>query len=134
MARKRALSLLEAVGLAEKVDAHPRNLSAGQCQRVALARALVGEPELVLADEPTASLDAANGQEVMKLFRSLTTQEGKTVVLVTHDQRIFRFADRVFWLENGRVVETKETSYSTPDAGENEKTFHSTPDAGKNEE
>lgn len=104
-AKKRAMSLLDAVGLADKADSHPRNLSAGQCQRVALSRALVANPELILADEPTASLDAANGQEVMKLFRRLTTEEGKTVVLVTHDQRIFGFADRVFWLENGCAVE-----------------------------
>ena len=99
------MSLLDAVGLSSKTDSHPCNLSAGQCQRVALARALVANPELILADEPTASLDAANGQEVMKLFRRLTTEEGKTVVLVTHDQRIFGFADRVFWLENGCAVE-----------------------------
>ncbi len=107
-ARRRALPLLEAVGLAPKADAHPRNLSAGQCQRVALARALAGDPELILADEPTASLDAANGQEVMGLLRELTTKQGKTAIVVTHDQRIFHFADRVFWLENGRVAETRD--------------------------
>ncbi|MEA1950841.1 MAG: ABC transporter ATP-binding protein [Planctomycetota bacterium] len=118
VARRRAMSLLDAVGLADKADAHPRNLSAGQCQRVALARAMVADPELILADEPTASLDAANGQDVMELFRRLTTEEGKTVVLVTHDQRIFRFADRVFWLENGCVVENdNEAQSETPGAG-----------------
>ncbi|MBN2292702.1 MAG: ABC transporter ATP-binding protein [Pirellulales bacterium] len=111
-ARRRAMSLLDAVGLADKADKHPCNLSAGQCQRVALARALVGDPELILADEPTASLDAANGQDVMELFRRLTTEEGKTVVLVTHDQRIFRFADRVFWLENGCAVENSREAQS----------------------
>ncbi len=104
-AESRARELLAAVGLAEKVHAHPANLSAGQCQRVAMARALVGDPDLILADEPTASLDAANGQEVVQLLRRLTTQEGKTAVVVTHDQRIFRFADRVYWLENGRVAD-----------------------------
>jgi putative ABC transport system ATP-binding protein len=106
-ARKRAMPLMEAVGLAEKAAAHPRNLSAGQCQRVALARALVGDPDLVLADEPTASLDAANGREVMELLRRLTTGQGKTVIVVTHDQRIFDYADRVCWLEGGRIVENK---------------------------
>ncbi|MBN1912436.1 MAG: ABC transporter ATP-binding protein [Pirellulales bacterium] len=105
-AQERARRLIEAVGLAEKVHAHPRSLSAGQCQRVAIARALVGEPKIILADEPTASLDAANGQEVMALFRKLTAEEGKTAVVVTHDQRIFPFADRVFHLENGHVVQT----------------------------
>jgi putative ABC transport system ATP-binding protein len=107
-ARQRGKPLLEAVGLGGKTDAHPRQLSAGQCQRVALARALVGDPELILADEPTASLDASNGQEVMKLMRSLTTAKGKTAIVVTHDQRIFRHADRVFWLENGQIVDSSE--------------------------
>ena len=115
-ARKRAMVLLDAVGLADKAIAHPRNLSAGQCQRVALARALVGDPDLILADEPTASLDASNGQEIMELFRRLTTQEGRTVIVVTHDQRIFHFADRVFWLENGRVCQTGNST-STSLAG-----------------
>jgi len=108
-AHKRAETLLDAVGLAHKANAHPRNLSAGQCQRVALARALVGDPDLILADEPTASLDAANGQEVMKLLRRLTTEEGRAVVLVTHDHRIFPFADRILWLENGQVADMPES-------------------------
>ncbi len=107
-ARRRAMELLQSVGLADKASAQPQNLSAGQCQRVALARALVGDPELVLADEPTASLDAATGPEVMKLLRRLTTDEGKTAIVVTHDQRIFPFADRVLWLQNGRVAETEQ--------------------------
>ena len=111
-ARLRALELLDAVGLADKADAHPRNLSAGQCQRVALARALVGDPDLILADEPTASLDGANGQEVMGLLRRLTTERGKTAVVVTHDQRIFHFADKIHWLENGRIVQTREGNNS----------------------
>jgi putative ABC transport system ATP-binding protein len=104
-ARRRATALLEAVGLAEKNDAHPRNLSAGQCQRVAIARALVNDPDMVLADEPTASLDAKNGQEVMRLIQRLVTQEGKAAVVVTHDPRIFSFADRIHWLENGQIVD-----------------------------
>ncbi len=105
-ARRRADSLLEAVGIADKANSHPANLSAGQCQRVALARALVGDPDLVLADEPTASLDGANGQEVMALLRRLTTEKGKAAIVVTHDQRIFPFADRILHLENGRIVRT----------------------------
>jgi len=104
-ARQKGLALLEAVRLSDKARAHPRNLSAGQCQRVALARALTGDPELILADEPTASLDAANGQEMMHLLRRLTTEKGKTAIVVTHDQRIFYFADKVFHLDNGRVNE-----------------------------
>jgi putative ABC transport system ATP-binding protein len=110
----RARYLLEAVGLGEKVHAHPRNLSAGQCQRVAIARALANDPALVLADEPTASLDAKNGQEVMQLLRRLVTQEGKTAVVVTHDPRIFSFADQIHWLENGRIVERQSPLLAEP--------------------
>ncbi|MFZ5831622.1 MAG: ABC transporter ATP-binding protein [Planctomycetota bacterium] len=102
-AAPRAMELLEAVGLADKARAQPQNLSAGQCQRVALARALAGDPDLILADEPTASLDAENGQQVMHLLRRLTTDLGKTVVVVTHDHRILHFADRVVRLENGTL-------------------------------
>jgi putative ABC transport system ATP-binding protein len=106
--RQRALAILEAVGLADHANAHPRNLSAGQCQRVALARALANDPDLILADEPTAALDAANGYQMMELLWRLTTQEGRTVIVVTHDPRIFCFADCVYWLENGRVVEQQK--------------------------
>lgn len=113
-AHRSAMELLQSVGLADKVSAQPQNLSAGQCQRVALARALVGDPELILADEPTASLDAANGPEVMKLLRRLTTDEGKTAIVVTHDHRIFPFADRVLWLENGQVAETEQSAPASP--------------------
>jgi putative ABC transport system ATP-binding protein len=107
-ARRRALPLLEAVGLENKAKTHPRNMSAGQCQRVAIARALAADPDLILADEPTASLDATNGQEVMELLRRLITERGKTAIVVTHDQRIFHYADKVYWLENGRIVQTRE--------------------------
>jgi putative ABC transport system ATP-binding protein len=107
-ARRRGMELLEAVGIPEKARSHARHLSGGQCQRVAIARALAGDPELILADEPTAALDATNGQEIMTLFRRLIREERKTAVVVTHDQRIFRFADHVFWLENGRVVDAPE--------------------------
>ena len=72
---------------------------------MAIARALANDPPLVLADEPTASLDAKNGQEVMRLLRRLVSQEGKTAVVVTHDPRIFSFADHIHWLDNGRIVE-----------------------------
>jgi putative ABC transport system ATP-binding protein len=107
-ARKRGRTLLDAVGLGDKADADPRNLSTGQCQRVALARALVGDPQLILADEPTASLDASNGREVIQLLRHLVSQQGKTAIVVTHDPRIFPYADRVCSLENGHLVETQE--------------------------
>jgi putative ABC transport system ATP-binding protein len=114
-ARERGISVLEAVGLADKVAAHPMQLSAGQCQRVAMARALVGDPELILADEPTASLDARNGLEVMELLRRLTAEQGKTAIVVTHDQRIFRYADHIYWLEDGRITEPEERLDGTPE-------------------
>ena len=103
VANRRARQLLADVGLDDKAASHPARLSTGQCQRVALARALAGEPELVLSDEPTASLDAQNGQEVMRLLRRLTCEQGKTAVVVTHDHRIFDFADRVLYLDGGRI-------------------------------
>ncbi len=116
-ARARSRELLEVVGLSSRLDAHPKNLSAGQCQRVAIARALANDPPLLLADEPTASLDAKNGQEVMRLLRRLVTQEGRTAVVVTHDSRIFSFADQIHWLENGRIVEHDSQLLGEP-AGE----------------
>jgi putative ABC transport system ATP-binding protein len=103
-ARQRAMELLAAVGLADKARSLPKNLSTGQCQRVALARALAADPDIILADEPTASLDAASGQEAMSLLRRLTTEHGKTAIVVTHDPRIFSFADRICHMENGRLV------------------------------
>jgi putative ABC transport system ATP-binding protein len=103
--RERVLHLLDAVGLSEKASAKPQNLSGGQCQRVALARALATNPDLILADEPTASLDAGTGHQVMELLRTLIAQERKTAIVVTHDQRIFSYADRICHLENGRIQE-----------------------------
>lgn len=111
-ARRRARELLDSVGLTEHIHADPRQMSAGQCQRVAFARALANDPELILADEPTASLDGEHGQAAMKLLRELTAQRGKTAVIVTHDTRIFPYADRILWLENGRVSSAPETSQS----------------------
>ena len=114
-ARKRARTLLDAVGLSDKAAAAPANLSAGQCQRVAMARALAGDPDLILADEPTASLDADTGREVVQLLRQLAKENGKTVVIVTHDTRIFSLADRVCTMDNGRLVhrhQTESISYS----------------------
>jgi putative ABC transport system ATP-binding protein len=104
VAARKAKGWLDAVGLADKAKTHPHNLSAGECQRVALARALAGDPEIILADEPTASLDATNGMEVISLLRRLAKQEGKTGVVVTHDSRIFSLADQIYSMENGAAV------------------------------
>lgn len=103
MARKRAAELLEHVGLADKRRTFPANLSGGQKQRVAIARALAGDPEIILADEPTAALDIKSGLAVIELMRSLARERGRAVVLVTHDSRIIEFADRIVRIADGRV-------------------------------
>ncbi|MEB2346103.1 MAG: ATP-binding cassette domain-containing protein [Deltaproteobacteria bacterium] len=99
----RAREALDAVGLADRADAHPSRLSGGQRQRVAIARALARRPEIVLADEPTASLDRATGRGVVELLQTLARRDGVTVVLVTHDSRILDVADRILALEDGRL-------------------------------
>jgi putative ABC transport system ATP-binding protein len=103
-AERRGRDLLARVGLADKMRSDPRQLSVGQCQRVALARALVADPPLVLADEPTAALDAEMGQAAMQVLRALTVEVGKTAIVVTHDPRIEAFADRTFVMEGGRIA------------------------------
>jgi putative ABC transport system ATP-binding protein len=102
---ERAENLLVQVGLADLINANPHKLSMGQKQRVAIARALVAHPKIVLADEPTASLDKKSGLEVIKLMQHLTKQQSCTVLLVTHDNRIFDFADRRLNLEDGRLTQ-----------------------------
>jgi putative ABC transport system ATP-binding protein len=106
-AAQRADELLNLVGLQDKANVQPHRLSVGQCQRVAFARALAADPELILADEPTASLDATTGHQALELLRRLTVDSGKAVVVVTHDQRILQFSDRTLYMENGNVVEHK---------------------------
>ena len=101
----RAAQMLGAVGLADHVDKPPSKLSGGQRQRVAVARALVGSPGIVLADEPTAALDKASGQEVVHLLRDLAKSRGVAILMVTHDPRILDIADRVVSMEDGRIVE-----------------------------
>jgi putative ABC transport system ATP-binding protein len=100
----RARTMLAEVGLGEHLESRPGQLSGGQRQRVALARALAAGPRLVLADEPTASLDAATGRAVAELLERLARQQGTTVLLVTHDSRILDVADRIVHLEDGRLV------------------------------
>jgi putative ABC transport system ATP-binding protein len=102
-ARERSLAMLDAVGLSQHVDKHPRQLSGGQKQRVAIARALVRQPKLVLADEPTAALDKVSGREVVDLLRKLAKEQGCAILLVTHDNRILDVADRILTLEDGKV-------------------------------
>lgn len=102
-ALKRADDMLTKVGLGEKTHSLPSELSGGQRQRVAIARALAPSPPLILADEPTAALDAQSGLIVTELLRELSREEGHTVVVVTHDSRIFHLADRMVHIEDGRI-------------------------------
>ena len=101
--RKRSKEMLEAVGLGDRMFHHPEQLSGGQRQRVAIARALVGEPAMLLADEPTASLDKQSGREVVDRMKVLAKEHGTTILLVTHDNRILDIADRIVHLEDGRL-------------------------------
>ncbi|MCO4846766.1 MAG: ATP-binding cassette domain-containing protein [Yoonia sp.] len=96
--------ILDLLGLSDRWDYLPGNLSGGQKQRVAVARALVSNPEIILADEPTAALDKASSQTVVELLKALGQRRGATTVMVTHDPRILELADRIITLEDGRIV------------------------------
>ena len=99
-----AEEVLVSVGLADKVNALPAQLSGGQQQRVAIARALVHKPRLLVCDEPTSAIDARTGHAIMTLIREVALQPDRVAVVVTHDQRVFDFADRIVTLEDGRVA------------------------------
>jgi putative ABC transport system ATP-binding protein len=104
-ATQRAADLLDQVGLGSRARLRPGQLSTGECQRVAVARALAADPAILLADEPTAALDAENGQAIMHLLHGLVQDRAGTLVVVTHDERIFPFADRILRLEDGHLTE-----------------------------
>ena len=105
-ARRKAASLLAELGLGERLNFLPEKLSGGEKQRVAIARALINDPALILADEPTANLDSKIGHEIMRLLRRIAKEQGRSVIIVSHDQRIKDIADRVLWLEDGEFKET----------------------------
>jgi putative ABC transport system ATP-binding protein len=102
-ARARADELLGRLGLGERGRHRPRDLSGGEKQRVALARALANQPEVILADEPTANLDSEAGHQVAEILCRLGADEGKGVIIVSHDQRLLDIASRVLWIEDGRI-------------------------------
>ena len=121
VARREALAkagaMLERVGLHGRDGESPTNLSGGQQQRVAIARALVHDPRLVICDEPTSALDKENGRRVMELMRGIARAPGRCVVVVTHDNRVFHFADRITEMEDGRVLRVHD-SHETYDGGD----------------
>jgi len=108
VARKKAAAVLIDLGLKERLNFLPEKLSGGEKQRVAIARALVNDPALILADEPTANLDSKIGHEIMRLLRQIAKEQGRSVVIVSHDERIKDIADRVLWLEDGQFKEMVE--------------------------
>lgn len=106
---KRATALLEEEGLGGKINRLPKELSGGEAQRVSIARALVNDPDIILADEPTANLDSVSGHKIMMLLKGLAKEKGKSIVIVSHDQRIIDVADRVLWLEDGRLSDRRRS-------------------------
>jgi len=105
---RRATEMLEKVGLGDRTTYYPADLSGGQKQRVAIARALVSQPKIVLADEPTAALDSKSGRDVVEIMHDLAKQQGCTILLVTHDNRILDIADRIIYMEDGRLAKKPE--------------------------
>ncbi|MBI1857179.1 ABC transporter ATP-binding protein [Candidatus Saccharibacteria bacterium] len=103
--RQRAIKLLETVGLGDKLNNKPSELSGGQMQRVAIARALILDPPIILADEPTGNLDSHTGAEIFRLIKQLNQEEGKTFIIVTHDPRIAKASKRIIYLLDGTVVD-----------------------------
>lgn len=104
-ANKRVRELLHKLDLEHRRSAYPEKLSGGERQRVAIARALMNDPAVLLADEPTASLDASRGRDVVRMIAGEAKERGKSAVMVTHDERVLPLCDRVLYLENGRLIE-----------------------------
>jgi putative ABC transport system ATP-binding protein len=107
-ALKRASEILNKVGLKDKEKSLPKNLSGDQQQRVAIARALINKPKIIICDEPIASLDGQTGTTVMELLSSITKETATTVIIVTHDNRIYNYADRIIEMEDGRIKNVRE--------------------------
>jgi len=101
---KRAETFIEAVGLGDRINHLPSELSGGQMQRAAIARALMNHPKLILADEPTGNLDSANAEATMELFEKIRTEQGTTIIVVTHDHRVADRADRIIELKDGKIL------------------------------
>jgi putative ABC transport system ATP-binding protein len=115
-ALREADAALEQVELGDRTTVKPRNLSGGQQQRVAIARAIVHKPKVLVCDEPTSALDHVTGQHIMELLKSITAQNDRALVVVTHDSRIFEYADRIAEMDDGRVVGIQEQVAAAIDA------------------
>ncbi len=107
-AEGKSQEMLAAVGLSDRINYYPENLSGGQKQRIAIARALVNHPKLVLADEPTAALDKKSGRDVVEIMQRLAKEQGSTILMVTHDNRILDIADRIVDMEDGYLTRNAE--------------------------
>lgn len=108
-AKAKSSAVLDKVGLAQKAAAFPRDLSGGEQQRIAIARAIVAEPSAILADEPTAALDGANGQAVMTILSTIAKEQKRAVLVVTHDTRLLGFAERIVHIEDGALIRDERT-------------------------
>ncbi len=116
--RQRAIQLLEQVGLSERVNHRPNQLSSGEQQRVAIARALANNPSLILADEPTGNLDSKTGLGIIKILRGLCADSGATILLVTHDRTMGSLGDRMLFLRDGRLLKEEKKGTLAPERGE----------------
>jgi putative ABC transport system ATP-binding protein len=113
-AKRQSIQLLDRLGMGQHLNKYPNQLSGGQQQRIAIARALVHNPRIVICDEPTASLDAETGQAVMELLRQVSSRQDRAVIVVTHDSRIFSFADRIASMSDGIIVKVEDNASTTP--------------------
>ncbi|MHA1299556.1 MAG: ABC transporter ATP-binding protein [Candidatus Helarchaeota archaeon] len=104
---ERALTLLRLINLIERKDHYPKELSGGEQQRIAIARALINQPKVVFADEPTGNLDSKTGEEIVGLLKRLNEEEGVTIIVVTHDESLIKFADRVIYIKDGEIKEQR---------------------------
>lgn len=105
---ERARELLRRVGLAKRIDHKPTELSGGEQQRVAIARALANDPDLILADEPTGNLDSKMGTEIIEMLAELNKEDGKTIVMVTHDMSLSKYSDRIIYIKDGKTIENNK--------------------------
>lgn len=104
---EKAKMMLEEMGMADKLGSYPSELSGGQQQRIAIARSCVHEPKIIVCDEPTSALDHETGAKILELLKQRALQPGRTLIIVTHDARIFSFADRIVRMEDGKIAEVK---------------------------